>query len=287
MKLLILIVLIMSVIILTYLGMIMPGHRSAECWLPFKEYLYANRGLFNNSSEAPENSEAAFRKAVNRGYGIELDVQLTKDHRVVVFHDFTASRILRDSSGRPVPGKIRDYTLAQLKEFTLLGSSERIPLFADVLKLVNGRVPLIVEMKIDHLDWRARVCPKADQLLRDYKGKYIVESFHPCGVFWYRRNRPDILRGQLSDKFIKDRSNPKRHFILYFMMEYLLFNFLTRPDFIAYNRKYKSNLSRRLCRGLYKNTAAAWTVRSQKQLLQARKDFDLYIFDSFIPEEHI
>ncbi len=90
------------------------------------------------------------------------------------------------------------------------------------------------------------------------------------------------MRGQLSDEFHKD--NPKEFKgILYFVLTNLLFNFITRPDFVAYNHKYPGNLSRKICRELYHNTAAAWTIKSEEELERARKNFDIFIFDSFIP----
>ena len=97
---------------------------------------------------------------------------------------------------------------------------------------------------------------------------------------WYRRYRNDVLRGQLSDGFLKtgEFKGP-----LYFILQNLLLNWMTRPDFVAYDHKYADNLSRRLCRKLYRNMAVAWTIKSQKELEEAEKSFDMFIFDSFIP----
>ncbi len=236
--------------------------------------LYAHRGLHDNGGEAPENSLAAFQKAVDRGYGIELDVQLTKDRVAVVFHDFTLNRMCGTE------GKVCDYTYEELQQFKLLKSSETIPKFADVLKLVGGKVPLIVELKIEGRD--LSVCPIADRLLQDYPGLYCIESFNPLGIYWYKQNRPQVVRGQLSDGFMSysDRRNPA-----YFAMENLMLNFLTKPDFVAYNQHHEKNLSRRLCRKLYRNTAVAYTIKSEAELAEAKKHFDIYIFDSFDPQE--
>ena len=110
---------------------------------------------------------------------------------------------------------------------------------------------------------------------------YCIESFNPLGVFWYRRHRKEIVRGQLSDAFIKEGEYVGA---LYFLLQNLLFNWLGKPDVVAYNCKYPQMLSRRLCRGLYRNTAAAWTIKSQEQLEAAKEHFDIYIFDSFIPD---
>lgn len=261
-------------VILLYLVMIMPGLRREPSTASFRKWLYAHRGLHDNASNAPENSLRAFQKAVTAGFGIEMDVQLSKDQVPVVFHDNTLKRVCG------AEGKVKDFTYDELQQFRLCGTDQRIPKFEEVLKLVDGRVPLIVELKIDSTD--LALCPIADGLLSTYKGMYCVESFNPLAVRWYRKNRREIIRGQLSDAFIKEGEYVGP---LYFMMQNLLFNWLARPDFIAYNRKYPKILSRLLCRKLFGNTAAAWTVKSLEQLEEARKYFDIYIFDSFLPEK--
>ena len=126
------------------------------------------------------------------------------------------------------------------------------------------------------------VCPIVDELLQGYQGVYCIESFNPLVLLWYRRYRNNVFRGQLSDSFLKSGEFKG---MLYRILQNLLLNWMTKPDFIAYNHKYENMLSRRLCRNLYKNTAAAWTIKSQEELEKARSQFDLFIFDSFIPDE--
>lgn len=262
------------VVALLYLLMIMPRVLGKPDTKEFKKWLYAHRGLHNNESEAPENSLKAFGKAVKAGFGIELDVQLTKDGIPVVFHDDTLKRVCG------VDGKISDFTYEELQQFTLFQSQEKIPKLEQVLKLVNGKVPLIVELKVNLGD--LSLCPVVDGMLREYKGLYCIESFNPLVVLWYHLNHNSVVRGQLSDMFSKegDYSGPAQ-----FALQNLLLNFLSRPDFVAYNHKYPNVLSRKICHGLYRNTAAAWTIKSEEELLRARKHFDLFIFDDFIPQE--
>lgn len=267
------ILIIAGVLILLYLLAVMPRMIHRPDMEPFRKALYAHRGLHRNGSEAPENSMEAFRLAVKAGFGIELDVQLTKDRVPVVFHDYTLKRMCG------AEGKVEDYTFEELQQFSLMGSDEKIPKFEEVCRLVSGKVPLIVELKIEKTD--ISVCTAADAVLKDYPGLYCIESFNPLGLFWYRRNRPGIVRGQLSEAFLL---TPQNRNLLFFLLEMLLFNFLTKPDFIAYNHRHEANLSRRLCRGLYHNTAVAYTIKSEEELEQARKHFDIYIFDSFYPQ---
>ena len=268
------ILIIVGILILLYLLFIMPRMLHKPDMEPFKGVLYAHRGLHRNGSDAPENSMEAFRRAVDAGFGIELDVQLTKDKVPVVFHDYTLKRMCG------AEGKVCDYTFEELQQFPLIGSSEKIPKFEEVCRLVSGKVPLIVELKIEKTD--SSVCPAADAVLKDYPGLYCIESFNPLGVYWYRRNRPRIVRGQLSDAFLLGGQNVN---LILFLVEMLLLNFITKPDFIAYNHRHQGNLSRRLCHGLYRNTAVAYTIKSEEELRRARKHFDIYIFDSFYPQE--
>lgn len=259
-----------------YLWAIMPRLPERRKWEPFKGVYYAHRGLHDNASDAPENSLAAFRKAVDAGFGIELDVQLSKDGVPVVFHDAALDRVCGQR------GKVCDYTYEQLQQFSLYGSTERIPRFEDVLNLVGGKVPLIVEIKEEGSD--TSVCPAADRLLNSYTGVYCIESFNPPVLAWYRRNRNEVLRGQLADGFITEGSY---HGLLYFLLEHLMMNWMGRPDFIAYNHKYAGNVSRKLCRNLYKGMAVAWTIKSEEELQAAKDSFDLFIFDSFLPQAEL
>ena len=268
------VLIVILVLIVLYFLAIKPRLSRQKQWAPFKGVYYAHRGLHDNESEAPENSLPAFKKAVKAGYGIELDVQLTKDRVPVVFHDFTLER----ACGKP--GKVYEYTYEELQQFPLFQSNERIPKFEEVLKVVDGKVALLVAIKLEWMD--LTVCAFVDKLLKEYKGMYCIESFNPLVLTWYRRYHNDVLRGQLSDAFLKEG---EYRGVLYWILQNLLLNWMTKPDFVAYNHKYADNLSRRLCRKLYKNMAAAWTIKSQQELEAAKEEFDVFIFDSFIPKK--
>lgn len=278
------IVIILLVLLILYLLAIKPRILQRPDYQPFFQYKYAHRGLHNmnpylkeddnpyycNGGCFPENSYAAIKRAADHGYGIEFDVHLTKDGIPVVFHDDTLNRVCG------VDGHLKDYTFEELQQFRLMGTDERIPAFADVLKAVDGRTPLIIEYKVEQNT--DALCSTCNELLKNYKGLYCIESFHPMAVRWYRRNRPDIVRGQLSENFMKTQPSA-----LYFLLAHLLFNFLTAPDFIAYNHKHYQSVSRTLCRKLYRCLSVAWTIRSQESLDNMKPHFDLFIFEDFIP----
>ena len=270
MKVLLIVIIILLVL---YLFLVAPRMINRADRTPFMTHkFYAHRGLFDNESDAPENSLAAFEKAVDAGYGIEMDVQLTKDNKLVVFHDATLKRMCG------AEGNVWDYTLEELQQFRLAKSGERIPAFEEVLNLVAGRVPLIVEYKLDRP--LTLVCELGNELLRQYQGDYCIESFHPFALMWYKKHRPDVLRGQLSGNLARETKNPKNQKI-YTLVTYLLTNVLTRPDFIAYDHRYVNNISRRVCKRLGA-LSVTYTVKSVERYEEVKDDFDLFIFDSCI-----
>lgn len=234
---------------------------------------YAHRGLHNNEGTAPENTLAAFRRAVKAGYGIELDLQLTKDEKVVVTHDFHLKRNCK------MDGDVDSFTYEELSKFPVFYSQEKIPLLTEVLELVDGKVPLIVELKYKS---RSKICEKANEILKEYKGDYCIESFHPQVLLWYKKNRPDIRRGQLSMNYQKIEGwyGPQ-----YYIMRHLLTNFITNPDFVAYDCRSGNSLALWISRNICKRSAYAWTVKSKKQLESIQKRFDYFIFEGFRPRE--
>ncbi len=255
--------------ILLYLFMVCPRVFHKPDRTPLYGVHYAHRGLFDNDSDAPENSLKAFQKAADAGYGIELDVQLSKDDIPVVFHDASLKRVCG------IDGNVWDYTLEELQQMKLAHSKQTIPTFEEALRVIDGKVPLIIEYKMDRPD--TKVCVLGDQVLKHYKGVYCMESFHPFAVRWYRKNRPEIVRGQLSADFRRDgMKGPDKK-----LVTWLLSNFLCRPDFIAYRHEDAGNFSRRLCRR-FGALSVAWTIKSQEQYEKAKDQFDLFIFDSFL-----
>ena len=264
---------VLLVLLVLYLFLIAPRMFGKPDRSRFMGVHYAHRGLFDNASDAPENSLAAIRLAVENGYGIEMDVQLSKDGIPVVFHDATLKRMCG------VDGKVWEYTLEELQQMKLASSNETIPTFADVLETVAGKVPLIIEYKLDRV--QTQVCELANELLtayeQKYNGTYCIESFHPFAVIWYKKNRPDIVRGQLSMEFWRDEKHKNQKYLI--IMAFLLTNFLSRPDFIAYQHCDYKNISRQLCK-MMGALSVTWTIKSTEQYEKVKDQFDLFIFDS-------
>lgn len=266
---------IILAIVVVYLILIMPKILNKPDLKDFKGIYYAHRGLHQEKNISPENSLAAFKLAVDHGYGIELDVQLSKDKVPVVFHDGDLKRLCGLSK------KVRDMSFKELRDLYLYDSQEKIPSLEEVLKLVDGRVPLIVELKVfnnENLD-----CSIIASYLDRYKGLYCIESFNPIAVLWYKKNRPHIIRGQLATVKIHSKPIFKQR-ILNFTLRNLMYNFFTKPDFIAYNYKISHLVSYNLCRALYRPLTVAYTIKSQESLDKQYKKFDLFIFESFTPK---
>lgn len=178
-----------SLLSLFYCSMLPETGRKARMQAFERQYI-AHRGFHDNRSECPENSLPAFERAIQMGYGIELDVQLTKDGVPVVFHDWDLKR----AAG--VDRKIRDCTFEELQSYRLFGSSQTIPAFETVLELADGRTPLIIELKAEIV--HRELCEKCAVLLDRYPGEYCIESFSPLALGWFKRHRPNVLRGQLA-----------------------------------------------------------------------------------------
>lgn len=257
------------ILFLIYLFLIAPKNKKEM--KKFKSRLYAHRGLHNE--ERAENSMSAFKAAVDAGYGIELDIRLSKDGKLVVFHDDTLDRVC----GRE--GKVIDFTAEELADFKLNGTNDGVPLFSDVLSLVDGKVPLLVEIKENPGD--SAVSKAACEMMKEYKGDFIVESFNPLSLKTVKENMPEITRGLLSHRYYEYEQYRKP---LYFALQALLLNFLCRPAFIAYDHRHAKAFGLRFIRGFFDVPTLAWTVRSAEEEAIARKNgFDGIIFENYLP----
>ena len=240
----------------------------------FKGWYYAHRGLYGG--DVPENCLAAFRAARDHGYGIELDVHLLKDGSLAILHDSALKRM----TGRE--GQIEDLTAADLPECHLNGTEHTVPLFREVLELVDGKVPLIVELKPIHGNHPA-LAKAACDMLKEYKGLYCLESFDPRCVLWLKKNRPELLRGQLAEDFGKSPFLKDIPGILKFLMTHNTANFLTRPDFIAYRYRDRNIPGNFLCRRLWHMAMVSWTLQTPEELDTALREGWIPIFEHFEP----
>ena len=263
----------LAVLLGLWLFLIAPGRASRAQRSPFEGRAFAHRGLYELDQSVPENSLPAFRRAVEAGYGAELDVQRTRDGQIVVFHDDD----MRRACG--VEGAVRDFTYEELRQIPLFGTEARIPLFSEVLKIFDGKQPLIVELKYGPDS--DLLCEAVRRMLDAYDGPACVESFHPAMVRWFKQHDPDRLRGQLSEAVCYSRKNLPLP--LSFMMSRLLSNCLTRPQFIAY-RVGPKPFSVRAAEGMGA-MKVLWTARESELHKRRMTENHAVIFEGYRPEE--
>lgn len=269
-KLLYKVVAVAAVIIVLLLFIIAPRTFSGADMSAFDGVRFAHRGYFDNENSVPENSLVSFEKAIENGYGIELDIQLSSDGVAMVFHDADLERVCG------VKGKIWEYTCSELQQMSLFNTEYTIPTFEQALQVIDGMVPLLVEYKMDRVD--TAVCAAGQALLDNYKGEYCMQCFDPRALLWYRQNAPQVARGQLSEEFWhkeKYAGSP-----LYTALSFMVGNVVARPDFISYNFEHKDNIALKICDFMGAETAC-FTLRSPQDYEGVKGQFDMYIFDSF------
>lgn len=262
---------LLIILIMLYL-LALRGRTGHPLLQELRRWNYAHRGLHGNG--VPENSMAAFRLALENGYGIELDVHLLSDGNLAVIHD---SSLLRTAG---VDVKIEDLATEDLGNYRLENTQEVIPTFQEVLDLFDGKAPLIVELKPangNHSELAAAAC----KMLDSYSGLYCMESFDPRCIRWLKKNRPDVVRGQLAHNSLHEPG--KVPYSLRFIMTNLLSNFWNTPDFVAYRFCDRNRLSVRLARKLWKIQGVTWTLKSEEDFDAAVKEDWIPIFEGFQP----
>ena len=243
--------------------------KRAEAW---KGTAFAHRGLHGEGVD--ENTLEAFERACRLGVGIELDVQMTRDGELVVFHDEGLTRLAGD------PRRVDEVDWAELKAMTLKEGG-RVPAFEEVLKLVDGRVPLLVELKSGRSN--RKLCEGTMALLKAYEGRYVVESFNPLMLRWLKKHAPEVVRWQLvgaKPSYLAVMGWPGA-----VVLSTLSLNFLARPDFVAYDVDAVHFAAPSVQRALFHTTMAAWTVRDEETWQGCMDRGEMPIFENFVPEQ--
>lgn len=231
-------------------------------WLLQKPF--AHRGLHMGKG-CPENSLCAFSKAKEGAIPIELDVHVIADNEVVVFHDDDLKRMTG------TPGAIEEKALPELQKLRLYDSQEPIPTLKQVLELVKGEVPILVEIKNEK--YKKGIEPFVLNTLRGYRGNFAIQSFNPATLGWFKRNAPEIPRGQLSCDFRDERMNPLYKIVLRMM----LLNGISRPDYIGYDLRALPAWAARMLRK--RVPVILWTVRNDAEKRIAEELGDNYIYE--------
>lgn len=252
-----------------YLIALAPETSRKKQMAAYRGTMFAHRGYHCAGKGIPENSIPAFRAALDRNYGIELDIHITKDHQLVVFHDDTLTRMCK------IEKYPEEMTLQELKNCTLSDTREHIPTFEEVLSLVNGQVPLLIELKMP--DRSTALCERAYRTLKSYQGPYLVQSFNTLGLHWFYANAPHILRGQLASNLTKNDKKP--HWVFRFLAKHLMLNFWGHPDFISYKLADLPTFNTTLLRRFFGTPFAVWTIKNHRELEKGSLHYDMQIFE--------
>ena len=237
-------------------------------WLT--EIAIAHRGLHNE--DIPENSMASFKNAIEKGYTIELDVQLTKDKELVVFHDNNLLRLTGDSRD------IADVDYEELKDLKIKNTNETIPTLKEVLDLVDNQVPLLIEIKTGQI--AKELAQKTYDIVKDYQGRYAVQSFDPFILQWFKENANEVIRCQLSSDF-KGESGKGLKGYEKFLLKNLLLNFLSKPHAIGYDLNGIDTLSVNLLKGKY--PVISWTITNEEEMKTGYEKSDNIVFENILP----
>ncbi len=224
-----------------------------------KDKIILHRGFHNKNQSIPENSLLAFQIAADLGFDVELDVRLTKDNTVIVFHDSNTFRMTGKSK------RIKDCTYSELKSLRLAKSNQFIPTLLDVLKVISGKVKVFIEIKGN---FRTRLLEKQiAKILDNYKGYFVIVSFLPSDIIWFLWNRPNYKRGLLVNfGFSK----------LFTLSKFCLF--LIKPNFLLIN---KFLINEKI--SFNKNHIVVWTIKDSEEFKRLKNKNYYYIIDGFIP----
>ena len=271
-----LLILLVLLILAELFALLTVCRRGHSYWKLLRQYRYAHRG-YHGKDLAPENSMKAYRDAIRRGFGCELDVHLMKDGRLAVIHDASLLR----TAGADV--LVEDLTAEELKKFRLEGTEEQIPLLEELLPLFEeSGLPLVVELKAER-DNHDALAEAACGVLDRFKVLYCVESFDPRCIRWLKKHRPEIVRGQLSENFLRHGDGGHMSKALLWALGNLLTNCLAKPDFIAYRFSDRKNFCLRWCRWFYKVQEINWTITTKEEMREAESAGNLVIFQDFDP----
>ena len=238
---------------------------------------FAHRGLHDLGMGIAENSLPAFERACRYGFGIELDVRLSKEGTPHVFHDATLKRVCG------IKKQLSELSDRDLRAARLFSTDERIPTLAEMLDLIGGRVPLLVELKNDGNP--KPFAKTVSAMLAEYKGFHLVQSFDPRLLREYSRRSPDTPCGLLATRLRENGEKIGR--IIDFTLRNLMTGFIHRPDFIAFEYSKRARLSAFARRIIATRPELGWTIRTPEDFQAARRDGVIPIFEGFIPGETV
>ena len=236
----------------------------------------AHRGLHDQAKGIVENSASAVRAAMGKGFAIEVDLQCAAGATPIVFHDDTLDRL---TSGT---GPVTTQTAEALVKIPLRNSADTILSLPALLALVNGRVPLVLEVKSTwtrHGKFEANIA----QMLAPYLGPVAVMSFDPYSLAAFREVAPSLPRGLVAERFNDEHDWPALKLWQQLAMRNLLTSVIAWPNFIAYDIRALPALAPLVARNLCGLPLLTWTVRTKEERERALRYADAMIFEGITP----
>ena len=214
--------------------------------------IYAHRGLFDNK-KIVENTINAFKKALIENLNIELDIRTTKDNKIIVFHDSNIERLTG------INRLVKDMTYDELSKVNLLNTTDKIPLLEDVLKLVNNRVTLLIELKEN---FNSNILKEFNKLLLDYNGKVLLQSFN--ALILEKMALTSLKRYKMGILLTNDYNGFKRSLYDVFTYKYLIkqkyISFISSPKELVLKVKNISN-----------KELFIWTIKTKEEFIEYKK----------------
>ena len=237
----------------------------------------AHRGLHDSARGIIENMPGAAQAAIAGNFSIECDIQLTADGEAMVHHDNALGRLTEGS------GALVGMTAAALKAVKFKNTSERMMSLGDLCALVNGRVPLVIEVK-SHFNGDRKLVRRMAEVLASYSGPAAGMSFDPDQVLALREAMPVLPRGIVAESMYEEADWPEASPIQRRGMMHLRHAFRTRPHFVAYFVDELPAPAPWIARHLFGLPLLGWTVRTPEQRERAERYADQMIFEGFLPQ---
>ena len=239
----------------------------------WEKYDYAHRGLHNWEAGLPENSLPAFAKAVEGGFGVELDVRLTADNKIVVIHDSHLWRLCG------VDNYVEKMTLKDLRSLKLQHSQERIPTLEEALSVIGETTPVMVELKVENNNYEL-LCALTWSVMSSRPGQYSIQSFNPLAVRWFKEHQPSVIRGQLMQGTLPNNEIGQ---FQAFLGRNLFSNMFTRPNFESYNYQDRARASLWMAKNVLGMPEVSWTITDSETYASLKKKGCIIIFEGFHP----
>lgn len=241
----------------------------------FSAYDYANGGLHDYCKNIPENTKTSFQAAMKHGYGVVMDVRVTRDGVPVVFSDHELWRMCS------VDGELEEMTYEEVSQLKLLNTEYKILKLSEALDVIDGQVPVLLQLKGYGSNYTA-LCEGCAMVMDQYDGVLAVEAMDYRCVRWFMRYRPSVIRGQMLEKSV-DFGDSFFSLFRQFAKNWLLTNCMSKPDFISCHFVDRKSLSLSFCRFLYHVPVMNWVVRTMKEYEAARMDDAMVAFEDIKP----